>query len=364
MVLAVILLIVTLGMLFGFLRGFKKSVVRIASVLLAAVLAFVFALVISNALIASGIAGDLLESLIEDFDEIEKLGSPTLIGLIQSVPVALVTPIIFLVLYFLFKAILWIPCKILYKVLKFDNKKKKKDVVENEPQLEETVTTSEVTSETEEGVEEISAEKIEFKNKVVSESKKRLQNKLLGIPLGAAQALVSVLVIMFVVGGYLFAADKVVEGLVDIDEAVAEEFEDVEEVLDDITSEPVIGLFCSGNSNNFVFEGLTRIDIDGEKCSLTKESASEVECPLIAESPLSLECKVTDVIELGSHHMFLADIVAVDVDDSLIDQAGKLHLERAGLAAFAHGEYFELGKKIGYFGFSAAKKHKKKPKNK
>lgn len=98
------------------------------------------------------------------------------------------------------------------------------------------------------------------------------------------------------------------------------------------------------------------------KCSLTKEAASEVSCPIIAESPLSLECKVTDIIELGSHHMFLADIVAVDVDDSLIDGAGKLHLERAELAAFAHGEYFELGKKIGYFGFSAAKKRKKTPK--
>ncbi len=100
------------------------------------------------------------------------------------------------------------------------------------------------------------------------------------------------------------------------------------------------------------------------KCSLTKEAASEVSCPLIAESPLSLECKVTDIIELGSHHMFLADIVAVDVDESLIDTAGKLHLERAGLAAFAHGEYFELGKKIGYFGFSAAKKKKRPAKNK
>ena len=65
------------------------------------------------------------------------------------------------------------------------------------------------------------------------------------------------------------------------------------------------------------------------------------------------------MIELGSHHMFMADIVAVDVDESLVDAKGKLHLERAGLAAFAHGEYFELGKKIGYFGFSADKKHKK-----
>ena len=95
------------------------------------------------------------------------------------------------------------------------------------------------------------------------------------------------------------------------------------------------------------------------KCGFSKEEASEVSCPIIAESPLSLECKVTDIIELGSHHMFMADIVAVNVDDSLVDSKGKLHLERAGLAAFAHGEYFELGKKIGYFGISADKKHKK-----
>ena len=94
------------------------------------------------------------------------------------------------------------------------------------------------------------------------------------------------------------------------------------------------------------------------KCGLHKEAANEVSCPVIAESPLSLECKVTDVIELGTHHMFLADIVAVDVDDSLLDSKGKLCLEKAGLAAYAHGEYFELGKKIGYFGFSADKKGK------
>ena len=94
------------------------------------------------------------------------------------------------------------------------------------------------------------------------------------------------------------------------------------------------------------------------KCNLTREEATEVKCPLIAESPLSLECKVTEIIPLGSHDMFLADIVAVDVDESLLDKDGKLHLDRAGLAAFAHGEYFELGKKIGTFGFSATKKKK------
>ena len=96
-----------------------------------------------------------------------------------------------------------------------------------------------------------------------------------------------------------------------------------------------------------------------EKCGFHKAPASAVACPIIEESPLSLECRVTDIIPLGSHDMFLADIVAVDVDDSLLDKDGKLHLERAGLAAFAHGEYFELGRKIGTFGFSVKKKKKK-----
>lgn len=95
-----------------------------------------------------------------------------------------------------------------------------------------------------------------------------------------------------------------------------------------------------------------------EKCALGKEEASEISCPLIAESPLSLECKVTDIIELGSHHMFLADIVAVDVDEKLINSEGKLCLDKAELCAFAHGEYFALGEKLGYFGFSVKKKKK------
>ena len=95
-----------------------------------------------------------------------------------------------------------------------------------------------------------------------------------------------------------------------------------------------------------------------EKCSLTPIPSEEVSCPSIAESPLCLECRVTEVIPLGTHDMFLADIVSVSVDESLIDEKGALHLENAHLAAFAHGEYFELGKKIGSFGFSV-KKHKK-----
>ena len=101
-----------------------------------------------------------------------------------------------------------------------------------------------------------------------------------------------------------------------------------------------------------------------KKFGLVKQEASEVKCPLVAQSPLSLECRVTDIIELGSHHMFLADVVAVDVEENLIDQNGKLRLDKANLAAFAHGEYFALGKKIGDFGFSVRKKKKTPPKGK
>lgn len=98
-----------------------------------------------------------------------------------------------------------------------------------------------------------------------------------------------------------------------------------------------------------------------KKWNLTRVPASAVTPPLIDECPLSLECKVFDCIELGTHHMFLADIVAVDVNEELLDKSGKLCLDRAHLAAFAHGEYFELGRSLGKFGFSVKKrkKHKK-----
>jgi len=98
------------------------------------------------------------------------------------------------------------------------------------------------------------------------------------------------------------------------------------------------------------------------KCALTKEEAASLSCPLIAESPLALECRVTEIIPLGSHDMFLADIVGVQVEESLLDKDGKLHLERASLAAFAHGEYYELGRRLGTFGFSVKKKKKHPPK--
>lgn len=89
---------------------------------------------------------------------------------------------------------------------------------------------------------------------------------------------------------------------------------------------------------------------------LTPEPASQLACPMIAESPLSLECRVTQVLPLGSHDMFLARIEAVNVDESLLDEKGKLHLSRCGLLSYSHGEYFAQGRRLGSFGCSVRKK--------
>ncbi len=102
-----------------------------------------------------------------------------------------------------------------------------------------------------------------------------------------------------------------------------------------------------------------------KECKLTPEfdpEFSDFSCPAIAESPMSLYCRVTDIVPLGSHDMFIADIVSISVDESLLDENGKLCLDKANLCAFAHGEYFELGKKLGNFGFSVTKKKKPLPK--
>ncbi len=101
-----------------------------------------------------------------------------------------------------------------------------------------------------------------------------------------------------------------------------------------------------------------------ERCRLSRENASEIDCPILTDSPLTLECRVSDVLSLGSHDMFMADIVAIDVDEALLSEDGKLHLERAGLVAYSHGEYFELGKRLGKFGYAVAKKKKGQQKRK
>lgn len=95
-----------------------------------------------------------------------------------------------------------------------------------------------------------------------------------------------------------------------------------------------------------------------EKCGLQTEAASAVACPILVDAPLALECRVKQIIPLGTHDMFLSDIVAVRVEESLLDREGKLHIDRADLAAFAHGEYFALGQRLGTFGYSVRKKHK------
>ena len=98
-------------------------------------------------------------------------------------------------------------------------------------------------------------------------------------------------------------------------------------------------------------------DIDKfNEMKLTPVKAEKVSAPLISECPLHLECKITDQIDLGSHTMFIADIVGMDVAESCINQNGKLEIEKCNLLAFAHGEYFTLGKKMGSFGYSVRKK--------
>jgi flavin reductase (DIM6/NTAB) family NADH-FMN oxidoreductase RutF len=92
-----------------------------------------------------------------------------------------------------------------------------------------------------------------------------------------------------------------------------------------------------------------------EKCSLTKQRSEKVAPPTIAECPIALECRVCDILSMGSHDVFIADIVSVSCKEELIDGQGKLHFEKADLLAYAHGEYCTLGQVIGRFGFSTDK---------
>lgn len=81
--------------------------------------------------------------------------------------------------------------------------------------------------------------------------------------------------------------------------------------------------------------------------------------PIIEESPVNIECRVTEVKELGSHHMFLAEVLGVTVDEAYMDEKGKFDLNKTGLLTYSHGEYFTLGEKCGSFGYSVRKKRKK-----
>ncbi len=98
---------------------------------------------------------------------------------------------------------------------------------------------------------------------------------------------------------------------------------------------------------------------DTDKFSLMKLTPLEsarISAPGVSESPVVLECRVKQILRLGSHDMFVAEVVNVSVDEALLDENGKLTLERADLIAYSHGEYFTLGDKIGKFGYSVRKK--------
>lgn len=105
-------------------------------------------------------------------------------------------------------------------------------------------------------------------------------------------------------------------------------------------------------------------DIDKFKeMHLTPLPSREIAAPGIAESPVNIECKVRQILPMGSHSIFLADVVAVTIEDDYMDEAGKFHLNQTGLVTYSHGEYFSLGDKLGTFGYSVAKKSSKKKKN-
>lgn len=93
-----------------------------------------------------------------------------------------------------------------------------------------------------------------------------------------------------------------------------------------------------------------------KEMGLTPAMGSTVDAPLIEQSPLNLECKVFQVIPLGSHDLFLADVTAIQVDECLLDTSGKLCLDKANLLSYAHGQYFSLGDVLGTFGYSVRKK--------
>lgn len=99
-----------------------------------------------------------------------------------------------------------------------------------------------------------------------------------------------------------------------------------------------------------------------KEMGLTLLHDEETNCPMIAESPVQVVCKVLEIKELGSHHMFIAQVQNVYVDDELIDETGKFHLNQTGLIAYSHGSYYTLGEKIGTFGYSVMKKKTKEVK--
>ena len=100
---------------------------------------------------------------------------------------------------------------------------------------------------------------------------------------------------------------------------------------------------------------MDKFSLEGD-LKLTKSPSKEINTPGIAESPVCLECRVKETLHLGSHDMFVAEVLSTDIDDSYLYETGRFDLSKAGLMAYSHGEYYALGKKLGTFGWSVRKK--------
>lgn len=94
------------------------------------------------------------------------------------------------------------------------------------------------------------------------------------------------------------------------------------------------------------------------KYKVTKVDANKVKSPIIDECPIALECKVKDIVELGSHDMFIAEVVSCSIDSKYINKDNRIDFKKANLLAYCHGEYYTLGKRIGKFGYSSSKKER------
>lgn len=127
------------------------------------------------------------------------------------------------------------------------------------------------------------------------------------------------------------------------------------------TGEFVINLTTASMTRAVDFCGV-RSGREVDKFSMTGLTRSEgnvVKVPIIAESPVNIECRVKDKITLGSHHMFIAEVVHVTVDDYYMDEKGTFHLEKADPIVYSHGTYFDLGRNRGSFGYSVRKRKKR-----
>ena len=102
-------------------------------------------------------------------------------------------------------------------------------------------------------------------------------------------------------------------------------------------------------------------DVDKfEKCGLVREEAEEISCSMLSASPVNIECRVTEKRDLGSHTMFIAQVLSVHVDDMYVSDNGRFSFEKSKPIVYSHGEYRAMGRRMGTFGFSVAKKKRKK----